>query len=162
MFSRLISAESAAYILDFQETSRIQQAVDRREITPAGAGPDGPRFAVADVVMMRLAEVIRRLGVDDRKAVRYSEAILGTRLRAHDENLVDWIENEAQELFCLISDGQLSRIYLRNKEDFKEFDVGAVKPVLFPTTRCEINVFRVIRPVVYRARQLLAEGEGTP
>jgi len=159
MFTELISAKDAAYILDLQETAAIHEAVAKQEIRPAKAGPDGPRFAVADVVMLRLAEVIRQLGVDSRKAIRYSEAVLGSRLCAHDENLVDWIENEAQELFCLISDGQLSRIYLRNKEDFKEFDVGAVRPVLLPTTRCEINVFRVIRPVVFRARQLLVQTE---
>ncbi|MFH1112826.1 MAG: hypothetical protein V1792_02800 [Pseudomonadota bacterium] len=157
MFTQLIGERDAAYILDLPEPARIREAVERAEIKPAEVGPDGSLFAVADVVMMRLAEVIRHLGVDRGKAIRYSEAVLGSRLRAHDETVVDWIENEAQELFCLISDGQLSRIYLRNKEDFKEFDVGAVKPVLLPTTRCEINVFRVIRPVVYRARQLTAQ-----
>jgi hypothetical protein len=159
MFTELISAKDAATILDLPETGPIHEAVARQEIRPAEAGPDGPRFVLADVVMLRLAEVIRNVGVDARKAIRYSEAVLGSRLRAHDENVVDWIENEAQELFCLISDGKLSRIYLRNKEDFKEFDVGAVRPVLLPTTRCEINVFRVIRPVVYRARQLLVQTE---
>ena len=64
------------------------------------------------------------------------------------------MENEEQELFCLIEDGQLTRIFLRGKEDPREVDVGAVKPVLFPVTRCEINVFRVIRPVIYKARQM--------
>ncbi len=161
MFTQLISENDAAYILDLQETDRFREAVARREIEPVENGPDGPRFVVADVVMLRLAEVIREVGVDAQKAIRYSEAVLGSRLRTHDENVVDWIENEAQELFCLISDGQLSRIYLRNKEDFKELDVGAVRPVLLPTTRCEINVFRVIRPVVYRARQLLMRSEAT-
>ncbi len=156
MFTELIGANDAAYILDLQEPARILEAMDREEIKPAQVVPDGPLFAVADVVIMRLAEVIRHLGVEGAKATRYAEAVLGPRLRAHDENVIDWIENEAQELFCLISDGQLSRIYLRNKEDFKEFDVGAVRPVLLPTTRCEINVFRVIRPVVYRVRQLPA------
>ncbi len=99
--------------------------------------------------------MIAHVGVDSPKAATYAEAILGTRLQAHDKNVVDWIENEAQELFCFIADNQLARIFLRNKDDSKEVDVGAIKPVLFPTTKCEINVFRVIRPVVYRTRQLL-------
>ena len=72
----------------------------------------------------------------------------------HDKNALEWIENESQELFCLIADDQLTRIFLRNKEDSKEVDIGAVRPVLFPIITCEINVFRVIRPVVYRARHL--------
>lgn len=155
MFSRLVNVERAARILDVPESSGLNDTLEKHDVQPAGAGPDGPRFVVADVVMLRLAQVIGDVGVDAPKAMRYADAVLGSRLRDHDANVVDWIENEAQELFCLIADGQLARIYLRNKEDSKEFDVGAVKPVLFPTTRCEINVFRVIRPVVYRARQLL-------
>jgi hypothetical protein len=159
MFTKLIGTKDVAFVLDLPEPGWIHEAVDRQEIKPAGTGSEGPLFVLAEVVMLRLAEVIRHLGVDGQKAIRYSEAVLGSRLRDHDENVLNWIENETQELFCLISDGQLSRIYLRSKEDSKELDVGAVKPVLLPTTRCEINVFRVIRPVVYRARQLLARNE---
>jgi hypothetical protein len=106
------------------------------------------------VVVWKLAQAMERIGVPPEKSVRYADAVLGSRLSAHEENALDWIENEAQELFCLICDNELARIFLRNKEDGKEVDVGAVKPMLFPTTRCEINVFRVIRPVVYKARQL--------
>ncbi len=114
------------------------------------------KFKVGDLTIFKLAQVITHTGVDPDKAVRYAEAILGTRMPEDYQNIIEWIENEKQELFCFIADAQLSRIFLRNKEDAKELDVGAVKPVLLPTTRCEINVFRVIRPVIYRARQLFA------
>jgi hypothetical protein len=107
--------------------------------------------------MLKLARLIETLGVDRLKSARYSEAVLSQRIAAHDKNALDWIENEAQELFCLIADRQLARIFLRSKEDFKEMDVGAVKPILLPTTKCEINVFRAIRPVLVRARQILGQ-----
>ena len=107
--------------------------------------------------MLRLAQIIESLGVDRAKALRYSEAVLAQRLSTHDKNALDWVENETQELFCLISDGQLARIFLRNKEDSKEMDVGAVKPVLLPITRSEVNVFRAIRPVLLRAIQVLGQ-----
>ena len=156
MFRKVVSAEGAARILDAPDVSVFDEIVARHELKPAKTAPEGPLFVMADVIALRLAQVMSDLGVESAKALRYADAVLGERLRDHDENVVDWIENEAQELFCLIADGQLARIFLRNKEDFKEFDVGAVKPILFPTTRCEINVFRVIRPVVYRARQMHA------
>jgi hypothetical protein len=155
MFTELVSTDDATFILDSKGTTLLEEAVIKQEIKPVGKKSKKPRFLVGDLVMLSLAQVIGKVGVEGEKAIRYSEAVLGSRLRDHDETVVDWIENEAQDLFCLIEDDQLSRIYLRNKEDFKEVDVGAVKPVLFPTTRCEINVFRVIRPVVYRARQCL-------
>lgn len=155
MFSELVSAEDAAYILDIQDINVLADAVAADEIKPAEAGPDGERYLVGDLVQLKLAWAIMRLGVAQGKAVRYSDAVLGVRLSQHDRGAVDWVENETQDLFCLIADSQLARIYLRNKEDDKEVDVGAVRPILLPTTKCEINVFRVIRPAVHRALQIL-------
>lgn len=155
MFSQLISREDAAYLLDLESAELLDEAVARELIKPAKRGPKGDRFRLSDVVVMRLAQVFGQIGVEGPKAARYAEAVLGTRLSAHDQNVVDWVENEAQELFCLIADSQLARIFLRSKEDFKEVDVGAVKPVLFPVTKCEVNVFRAIRPVVLKAGRLL-------
>lgn len=157
MFSRLVSRDDAAYLLDLEDMTQLDQALVSGDLQPAKSGPRGDRVRVGDVVMFKLAQVMRGLGVESEKSVRYAEAVLGSRLVAHDANLMEWVENETQDLFCLIADGQLARIFLRNKDDFRELEVGAVKPVLFPSTRCEINVFRVIRPVIYRARQLLGK-----
>ena len=155
MFSKLVGATDALHLLDLPDKAALEQSVAEGLLKSAKKGSRGQKFLVADIVMFKLAQAIFHVGVEPHKAARYAEAILGTRLQAHDKNVVDWIENEAQELFCFIADDELTRIFLRNKEDSKEVDVGAVKPVLFPTTKCEINVFRVIRPVVFRTRQLL-------
>lgn len=155
MFSRLVSPEDAAYLLDLENPADLDKAVTNDLLKPAQIGPQGRRFRLADVVMCKLAQTIGNMGVESLKAARYAEAVLGPRLDAHDKNVLDWIENETQELYCLIEDNQLARIFLRGRDGLKEVDVGAVKPVLFPATRCEINVFRVIRPVVWKARQLL-------
>lgn len=158
MFSQLVSREDVEYLLDLESPDLLEEAMVKEMIRPAGKGPKGDRFKLSDVVMMKLAQTFRQIGVEEVKAARYAEAVLGTRLSAHDQNVVDWIENEAQELFCLIADNQLARIFLRSKEDSKEVDVGAIKPVLFPVTMCEVNVFRAIRPVVLKARRLLGMG----
>lgn len=155
MFSSLVSAQDAAFILELKDVSELTEAAADYQIKPEQNGPNGGLFYVRDLVMMKLAQVIEALGVDRLKSGRYSEAVLSQRLSTHDRNAIDWVENETQELFCLIADRQLARIFLRSKEDRKEVDVGAVKPVLLPTTKSEINVFRAIRPVLVRARQVL-------
>jgi hypothetical protein len=155
MFSEVVSAKQAAFILDLTDPDELAAVVQRGEIKAVHSEREGDHFLVRDLVVLKLARTIQGLGVDPAKARRYSEAVLGQRLSTHRDNPEDWIENESQELFCLVADNQLARIFLRNKEDFREVDVGAIKPVLLPTTKCEINVFRVIRPVIYRARQVL-------
>lgn len=156
MLDRRVNVQQAAEVLDLEGTNAMEEAVASGLLTPIKAGRKGTAFKVADLLIYKLATVMQCLGVDAKKARRYAEAVLGERITANEDNLVDWIENEAQELFCLICDNQLARIYLRNKDDGREIDVGAVKPVLLPVTRCEINVFRVIRPVVLKARHVLA------
>lgn len=155
MFQQRVSGDEAVALLDLQGKEQLEQAVARGELKSANADPRSDDFLLADVVLFKLAQTLRGLGVESEKAQRYAEAVLGARLETHQGKILDWVENEAQELYCLIADSELARIFLRNKEDGKEVEVGAVKPILFPTTRCEINVFRVIRPVVYRASQLL-------
>lgn len=157
MFSRMVSREDATYLLDLEGPERIAEAVAQGRLKPIKKGPRGERFSVGDIVLYRLADVMLDLGVQPEKAERYAQAVLGPRLEENDPSPLEWVENETQELFCLIADGQLARIFLRSKDDAREVEVGAVKPVLFPSTRCEINVFRVIRPVIYRARQLFGE-----
>lgn len=154
MFSKLVSAQDAAFLLDFQDGAPLDLAVVQGLLKAAQSGSKGNRYKISEIVMYKLAQTIAHVGVDPQKAVRYAEAVLEPRLTTHDKNALEWIENESQELFCLIADDQLTRIFLRNKDDSKEVDVGAVRPVLFPTITCEINVFRVIRPVLYRVRHL--------
>jgi hypothetical protein len=155
MLTKLVNGREAANLLEMNDVNLLEAAVKKGELNQSDAGKSG-RFAIGDLAMYKLGQVLVHVGVDSSKAYKYSEAILSVRLHDNEHNLSQWIENETQELFCSIADDQLARIFLRNKDDQKEVDVGAIKPILFPTTRCEINVFRVIRPVIYRARQLFS------
>jgi hypothetical protein len=153
MFSKLVNTQEAMYLLDVQDRTELDRAIKTGLLKKTQSGK-AQRFKILEIVLFKLAHTLTHVGVEPEKAVRYAEAILGPRIGEHENNAMEWIENEAHELFCIIADDQLARIFLRNKEDSKEVDVGAVRPVLFPTTTCEINVFRVIRPVVYRMRNL--------
>jgi hypothetical protein len=155
MFSRLVSHDDAAYILDPDEPGQLDRAIATGQIQSAKVSARGSRFKLGDLIMCRLAQVMTGLSVDPQKAERYARAVLESRLMENDAHIIGWVENETQELFCLLADGKLARIYLRSKHDGREVDVGAVRPVLFPAVLAEINVFRVIRPVLYRARQLV-------
>jgi hypothetical protein len=155
MYDKLVSARDAAHILEMDGTDDLEAAVDQGAARPSGEAGKDRMFSVAELILFALARAIESIGVDPDKSRTYSEAVLSNRLRTHDDHTLEWVENEAQELFCLIADNQLARIFLRNKEDGKELDVGAVKPILFPVTKCEINVFRVVRPVLFRAREIL-------
>jgi len=155
MLDRRVNAQEAAQVLDLESTAALEDAVAGGLLTPVKTVRKGRAFTLGELLIYKLATVIRSVGVDAEKARRYAQAVLNERVTANEDNLVDWVENEAQELFCLICDNQLARIYLRNKDDGREIDVGAVKPVLLPITRCEVNVFRAIRPVVVKARHVL-------
>lgn len=153
MFSKLVNTQEAMYLLDLQDRADLDRAIKTGLLKKAQSGK-ALRFKISEIVLFKLAQTLTHVGVEPEKAMRYAEAILGSRIGEHENNAMEWIENEAQELFCIIADDQLARIFLRNREDSKEVDVGAVRPVLFPITTCEINVFRVIRPIVYRMRNL--------
>lgn len=157
MLSRLVSSDDAAYLLDMKSPEDFHEAAARVSLLPSKQGPKGKQYRVADVIVLKLAQAIGQVGVNAEKAMRYADAILSPRLPHRDKTAVEWVENEAQELFCLIADGELSRIFLRDKEDYKELDVGAVKPVLFPAVVSEVNVFRVIRPVIHKAHHWLGD-----
>lgn len=154
MFSRIVSEEKTAELLDLSGGPALRKTLSAAGIKPVKSKGKAGHYRIGDIVVFKLAQIINHIGVDAEKATVYAETILESRLETHGPHLLEWIENEAQELFCIIADDQLARIFLRNKEDDREIDVAAIKPILFPTTVCEINVFRVIRPVILRAHQL--------
>jgi len=154
MFSRIVSEEKTAQLLDLAGGPALRKSLSAAGIIPVKSKGKTGHYRIGDIVVFKLAQIINHIGVDAEKAAIYAETILESRLETHDRHLLEWIENEAQELFCIIADDQLARIFLRNKEDDREIDVAAIKPILFPTTVCEINVFRVIRPVILHAHQL--------
>ncbi len=158
MTERLLNEEEALFVLEMGRKENLVRAVAQGLLRPAESGKKGSRFRVLDVLLFELARIMVGTGVDEAKSLRYSEAVLLSRLPDDEKKLLEWVENETQELFCLLEDGQLARIFLRGLVDGKTVDVGAVKPVLFPTVRAEINVFRAIRPVVLRIRQLKGNG----
>jgi hypothetical protein len=154
MIDLRVSVEDAAALLDLKDRDELVRDLDSEGCRPAESGPRGGTVLLSDVAKFKLAQVMVGLGVAREKAARYAEAVLGPRFDSEDPNALAWLEDEAQELFCRIADDQLARIFVRFKDDLREVDVGAVKPILLPTTRCEINVSRVIRPIMYRARNL--------
>ncbi len=155
MQGRFISQEDAAYLLDMGGANELENAVASGTLRVAKKGPRGYRFQLADIAIFKLMEAIQGVGVPRDKAQRYAEAVLEPRFPTDEKTALAWVENETQELYCMLVDGELARIFLRNKEDHKEIDVGAIKPVLFPTIKSEINVFRVIRPILFKATTLL-------
>ncbi len=154
MSGRLLNEEEALFLLDMGRKEDLAKAVESGLLRPADAGKKARRFRLGDLLMYELARFMRQVGTEAQKSVRYAEAVLASRFPEGDKKLLEWVENDSQELFCLLEDRQLARIFLRGKMDGKMVDVGAVKPVLFPTIRTEINVFRAIRPVIVRARQI--------
>jgi hypothetical protein len=154
MFTQMVNPVEAAEILALAAVEELDSppASDFLRSTVDGSEK---KYAIHDLVVYVLARALLGLGVSADKARPYAAAVLEPRMCRHDSGPVDWVENQTQELFCLIADGELARIFLRSNEGRKELDIGAVKPVLFPTTLCEVNVFRVIRPVIMRARKLL-------
>ena len=135
MLDRCVNAQQAAQVLDLGSPSAVEEAAAAGLLAPIKSARKGAAFKVEDLLIYRLATVIQSVGVDAKKARRYAEAVLSERITANEDNLVDWVENESQELLCLICDNQPARIYLRNKDDGREIDVGAVKPVLLPATK---------------------------
>jgi len=135
--------------------TELENAVASGMLRVAKRGPRGYRFQLYDIALFKLTESMEGVGVPRQKAQKYAEAVLGPRFPTDEKTALAWVENETQELYCMLVDGELARIFLRNKEDHKKINVGAVKPVLFPTIITEINVFRVIRPVLFKATTLL-------
>jgi ribosomal protein L13E len=151
MFGRKVSMEEALRLLNMSAVDELSRAVEAGEIRPGEDSQSGWAFTLGEVMKLGLSRALRRIGVQADKTGSYAEAVLGQELFSDEKKLAEWVEHETQELFCLIADGELARIFLREKDTGKEVDIGAVKPVLFPMTECEVNVFRVIRPVLFNA-----------
>lgn len=157
MFEQRMSLQDAAYLLDLPSTEELA-AVPWGEI--GETAPVRGKYRLDQIMIFKLATIMKGLGVESGKAFRYAQAVLRTSLFSpQEEGLLDSLENETEKLYCRIADNQLARIFVRNADDQKERELGAVKPVLLPTTRCEINVFRVVRPVLYRAQRLKKKGK---
>lgn len=155
MLHAIVTAKQVEELFELEGSSQLDKAVAQGILDPAPEDDSGTGFHLADLITWKLAAVMMELGVEAAKAKTYARTILGPRLTRGEKSGLEWIEDSNQELHCLLEDKQLARIYLRDKENRTEADVGAVKPVLLPTTRCEINVSRVVRPIVYWAKQTL-------
>ncbi len=151
MFLKELSANTVSDLLDFQSIDDLWAFMVQigEPLPPTPQQVEG--LTVKNVLFLKLAERLVSVGVDPSKSLTYAEAVLGNYIAKGWTEFQKLIQDANQELYCLIEDNQLARIFLRARDDGREFDIGAVKPVLLPTTRCEINVCRAIRPVVFSA-----------
>jgi hypothetical protein len=157
MFEQKVRAKDVAFLLDLPSSEELA-AVPWGEIGEPAPTKDG--YCLSHIMIFKLAEIMKGLGIEPAKAFRYAEAVLRTSLFSpQEEGLLASLEDETEKLYCQIADNQLARIFVRNADDQKERELGAVKPVLLPTTRCEINVFRAVRPILYRAQRLRKKGK---
>lgn len=153
MLETFLTVEQIQEFLHPKGSGEIESAIRQGTLSPGTEVNGKPGFLLGDLIAWRLAQVMVGLGVEPKKARIYAETVLNPRAAGSAGNLLDWSKPPNQELYCLLEDNELARIYVRDKENRTEADIGAVKPVLLPTTRCEINVSRVIRPVLYWAKQ---------
>lgn len=158
MFKQRVTVEDASRLLDFNTEQDMVDAFASHGMKPFLDPATDGSCDLASLIMLKLSLALEDVGVALEKTLPYAEAILNSAVFS-DENLVmQWLNTGSQELHCLLEDGQLARVFLRGEEDDKEIEVAAVKPILLPTTRCEINLSRVIRPIFYRAKQLPSAG----
>ncbi|MGC8660402.1 MAG: hypothetical protein ACP5U1_15155, partial [Desulfomonilaceae bacterium] len=143
------------YLLDMEELSKLKEAEEKGFINPVNRNAKKESFLIQDLVTLKLAFAIEDMGLAPERAIRYAEAILGVHSSQIFKKTMAWVESDTHELFGLFADKQLSRIFIRSLDDNREIDVGAEKPVLFPTTKCELNVSRTIRPVITRVQHLI-------
>ncbi len=148
MFTKAISKETVSELMELNSVDALKLFLSD---VGASVYDESPEFTLRDALVLKLAGSLLRVGVDCSKALSYAEAVLGYHMAKGWNEFQKLIEDGNQDLFCLIEDNQLARIFVRGRDDGREFDVGAVKPVLLPTTRCEVNVGRAVRPVMYRA-----------
>jgi hypothetical protein len=151
-YDRQVKANEAAYLLEIQSEDEVVRTLRGTGADNTAIASGEASFLFKDVLSYGLALVIEKVGVKSEKAHAYAEAVLHTPVFSR-ESAAGLLENETQELYCQVGDFQLTRIFLRNSENGKEVDIGAVKPVLFPITRTEINVSRALRPILYRAKK---------
>jgi hypothetical protein len=150
MFSKDLSLETVSDLLDFESVSALNSFLDSVGRPDQGLGGATDKLTLKDALILKLVARLLSVGVDPSKAHTYAEAVLASFFSKGWNDFQKLVQDGNQELYCMIEDSQLARIFVRAKDDGREFDVGAIKPVLLPTTRCEINVSRAIRPVIYR------------
>ncbi len=151
MFDKTMAQETVLDLLDFDSNDDFSSFLLKLG-RPSPVSPiDSFTLTLKETMTLKLASILLNIGVESSKAYSYSEAVLGNFMAKGWNEFKKLVEEGNQELCCMIEDNQLARIFVRGKDDGREFEVGAVKPVLLPTTRCEINVNRSLRPVLYRA-----------
>lgn len=146
------SAEEASFLLDIRSGDEAENTLDRYLKRNSKESGVGSRLAFEEVLTIGLACILQKVGVQADKADSYAEAVIRAQAVSRND-VLKLLEDETQELYCLIEDYQLARTFLRSSEDDKEMDVGAEKPVLLPITKTEINVSRALRPILVRVRE---------
>ncbi|MDD3471535.1 MAG: hypothetical protein PHS86_02030 [Syntrophaceae bacterium] len=154
MLSKDLTPDAVARLLDFESLNDFNSFLQEVDYEGKQKLDQAYKFTVGEGVILKLALILSRVGVEMSKVHSYSDAILGSFITKGWNDFHKLVEDDNQELCCLIEDNQLARIFLRSKDTGREYDVGAVKPVLLPTTRCEINVTRAIRPVIYSIQKM--------
>jgi len=156
MFSKYVTVEEAVYLLDVDSAEKLEEAESLGLIRRLKPNNKKESLLIQDVVTLKLALCIMDLGLAPDRAIRYAEAVLGVHSTQTFNKAIAWLDGETHELFCMFADKQLSRIFIRSLDDGRELEVGAEKPVLFPISRCELNVSRAVRPVITRTNHLMA------
>ncbi len=162
MLSKHVTLEEALDLLDLEDASKLQEAEKKGFIQPENRNSKKESFLIQDLVTLKLAFAIEDMGLASERAIRYAEAILGVHSSQIFNKTIAWVESDTHELFGMFADKQLSRIFIRSLDDNREIEVGAEKPVLFPTTRCELNVSRTVRPVITRTQQMMSSKKKQP
>lgn len=154
MFDKVVSQNIAATLLGLNGADRLESALTSSIVTHSPGDADNVTgILVMDIVKLQLSDSLRELGVEEKKAFVYADTILSVRSLNDETNLKDWLAEDGDDLYCLIEDKQLARVFLKCSLTGREVDIAAVKPVLLPTTKCELNVSRALRPLVKRAKQ---------
>jgi hypothetical protein len=162
MLGKNVTTKEALYLVDLESEDKLEQAIKDGLVKPVKGDNKKDLFALHDLVTLKLALSMVDLGLAPGRAIRYAEATLGVGSTQAFNKTMAWIDGETHELFCLLADKQLSRIFLRGIDDNREIDVGAEKPVLFPVSKCELNVSRTIRPMITLAQQLISSQKKEP
>ncbi|MGC8603650.1 MAG: hypothetical protein ACP5VS_08190 [Desulfomonilaceae bacterium] len=163
MLSKYVTLEEALYLMDLEGPSKLQEAEKNgliRHVTPDNKKKES--FLIQDLVTLKLALAIADMGLAPDRAIRYAEAILGVHSAQIFKKTIAWVDSDTHELFGMFADKQLSRIFIRSLDDNREIEIGAEKPVLFPITKCELNVSRTIRPVITRTHHMMNSKKKQP
>jgi len=162
MLSKHVTLEEALYLLDLESAEKLLEAEEKGLIQPTNPNSKKESFLIQDLVTLKLALAITDMGLTSDRAIRYAEAVIGVHSPQTLKKTIAWVDSDTHELFCMFADKQLSRIFIRSVDDNREIDVGAEKPVLFPMSKCELNVSRTIRPVITRTHHMINSKKKQP